>query len=494
MLNCAAAALRFPGSTPFVLIHPMRVALPVFSPLRDLAGLVLLATELCHHGATCFIVPDSRRWSELSTLAPDFILLNQLRRVRQELAEQFTAAGAQIGVLDNEGGVMPDFSWYGGMLEPDPSVRHSIALFCTWGEKLAEHAANENWYRKEQIAVTGMPRFDFYAPPWDDIRLPGAPRGDWKRPLVLINGSFPIANPTSRTQQQKVSTISKIRGGDEKYIAEYQASQYRSLLGLAELTNHVAARFPQITFVYRPHPFEKLETYHELLQPRENLHLIKEGSIHGWLKGADAIIQRGCTTAIEAGMLGVPALSPHWIETPEEIASVEKVSLQCESQSEMDAQLERLLDGELAIPEQLKIAHARVVRDWFCAADGRSHQRVAQAILSHHDPAIKPDLEKCRAIFSEWRPRAQAKNKDRSFSGRLRRALGKTPDDADDWKNSEHYFSVAEVQRLVNEIEARRDSTNQKKAQKKVQLLSSHERGDYRLENKTGLSISLFCE
>jgi surface carbohydrate biosynthesis protein len=467
----------------------MRIALPALSPLRDLAGLVLLATQLCHEGATCFIVPDGRRWRELSALAPDFVLINQLRRVRQELAEEFTAAGVQVGVLDNEGGVMPDFSWYGGMLEPDPSVRHTIALFCTWGEKLAAHAAQENWYRPEQIAVTGMPRFDFYAPPWDDIPLPGAPRGDWPRPLVLINGSFPIANPTTHTQAEKVKTISKIRGGDKQYVADYQERQYRSLLGLAELTNHVTEHFPGITFVYRPHPFERLETYHELLTPRDNLHLIKEGSIHGWLKGADAIIQRGCTTAIEAGMLGVPALSPHWIETPEEIASIEAVSLQCESQNEMDAQLQKLLDGKLAMPENLKSAHAQVVRDWFCAADGRSHQRAANAIFSHHNPEVSPNLEKCRAIFEAWKTKDKAKNKDRSLAGRLRRALGKTPDENAEWENSKHYFSFDEVQRLVNEIEARRSDDG-----KRVQVAWARERDDYKLENPNGLSISLFCK
>lgn len=467
----------------------MRVALPVFSPIRDLAGMVLLATTLCHEGATCFLVPDSRRWNELSTLAPDLVLINQLRRVRQALAADFTAAGVQIGVLDNEGGVMPDFSWYGEMLEPDASVRHSIALFCSWGEKLAQHAAQENWYRREQIEVTGMPRFDFYSPPWDEIALPASPpQNAWKRPLVLINGSFPIANPSSSTRAQKMKNIAKIRGGDTSYITTFQESQQRSLEGMVKLTNHLARRFPEVTFVYRPHPFERVETYHKLLEKRDNLHLKKEGGIQGWLRIADVLVQRGCTTAIEAGLLGLPALSPQWIETPDEIAAVEAVSVSCASQEELDTKLQRALNKENIVSDEIRAAHSQVIGDWFGGADGKSHERVARAILKHYDPKVSPDLEKCRTI-------AQQHPLDKlSLRARALRALNKkslrATDKRADWENSEHFFDIETVRHLVEKIEECRPNATKKR----LRVLAASQRGDYQITNPNGLTLTLFCE
>ena len=49
------------------------------------------------------------------------------------------------------------------MTAPDPGLFRRLSCFCTWGPKVAAHALDSGWYAPEQVAVTGAPRFDFYA-------------------------------------------------------------------------------------------------------------------------------------------------------------------------------------------------------------------------------------------------------------------------------------------------------------------------------------------
>ena len=84
---------------------------------------------------------------------------------------------------------------------------------------------------------------------------------------------------------------------------------------LVTLTNHLAERFPDAAFVYRPHPFERLETYKEMLGSHQNLHLVKEGSLE--LNLEDEITRETLVThggeVVQPrmrGLLGLPERAP----------------------------------------------------------------------------------------------------------------------------------------------------------------------------------------
>lgn len=361
----------------------MRVALVVNNPLRDLAGITLLAQELASRGAQVFLVPMALQRRELGALRPDFVLFNQLRPLNEPLVRDLKTAGVKVGVLDDEGGVFSSFEWYGRQLASDGKLRKRIDLFCAWGPKLAQHCASAGWYAPEAITITGHPRFDFYAPQFRDVKLPNAPDSSkFPRPIVLINSRFSRANPAYSTPAEEVERLVKSRGFSPQQAREFQEKMLQTMRGLIELTNQLAARMPQLTFVFRPHPFEKLETYRELLHARPNLHLNREGEIGSWLAISDAVIHRSCTTAIEAGMREVPALSPAWLEMPDTIESTEVVSIQYAGQDDIENALVALQSNRLQRPLEIVQAHEQVVRDWFGFSDGFSHRRVADAILA----------------------------------------------------------------------------------------------------------------
>src|SRR5437870_5118836 len=105
----------------------MRVVLIVDNIHRDLPGLLLVAMRLCRYGATCYLVPFNLRESETWALAPDFVLLNYLRKRNEVFARRLMDAGIQVGVLDTEGQATLDSS--AKVMTSDAELRQSVSIF-----------------------------------------------------------------------------------------------------------------------------------------------------------------------------------------------------------------------------------------------------------------------------------------------------------------------------------------------------------------------------
>src|SRR6185436_5246196 len=146
---------------------------------------------------------------------------------------------------------------------------------------------------------------------------------------------------------------------------------------LVALAHRLAGRLPGVTLIYRPHPFENPETYRPLLAGHPNLHLVKQGPVDGWILRACVVIQRGCATAIEAGMAGRPALAPAWIPAAHDLKTVESVSIPCPTEDDVVEQIRHP-----HVPDNVRANLQGVLSDWFHAIDGLAHQRVADAVLT----------------------------------------------------------------------------------------------------------------
>ena len=482
---------------------PKRVALLVDNPHRDLPSLVLLALRLCQDEAICFLVPMNLRNRELWALAPDFVLLNYLRSINQELARQLLDAGIKVGVLDTEGGVLANPDAYAKTMAPSAEVRHRIACYCSWGPKLAEHAAKNGWYLDNQLVVTGSPRTDFYVHPWRDAALQASPyAGAYPSPMVLINGNFPVVNPQFQTPEQELQMMVERFNYDRDLILHWQRVQSDTMMGLVELTNGLARRFPRATFVYRPHPFERLESYTGLLDKRDNLHLRRKGTVDGWILRSSAVIQRSCSTAIEAGIAGVPALSPAWIPTPVTMDAAEAVSIQCQSPQHLEQELNQALNSQYDQPARVSSALQLVIKEWFCAADGQAHDRVASTVLAHlHGLTNHVSMERCREMLRD-------QNRTGSFlrslvavpvrrgrallSARSARVWRNMSPDAQ-WDRSEKSFDAGLVRTLADAILSC-DQSYWKDGVRQIRVQPAQRRGDYQFGYKRGRSVVLFPE
>lgn len=397
----------------------MRIALVVDNPDRDLPGLVLVAAQLARLGSTVYLAPMNLQAEELSALAPDLAVLNCLRRTNQGLAAALLGAGIRLAVLDTEGGVMESADTYARVMANDPELRGRVSRVCFWGSRLAGAARREGWYQEDTIRVTGAPRFDLYFPPWrraaSSRRLRSVHPGG---PVVLINSSFTLANPRFKTTEEESDMLVERLGLDRDKVTRRLAAERAGLEGFLSMALRLAERFPDEVFVYRPHPFERFETYASLVGARPNLHVVAEGTVDGWLLASRAVIQLSSTTAVEAVLAGVPSLSTDWLPTWHRLEPVEAVSISCPSADALEESLSAILEGGKP-PEPS--AHAReVLREWFHDLDGRAHLRVASALAEVGEtPGPPPDPARCRRLH--YRPDRPGSRQE--LSARARRTL-----------------------------------------------------------------------
>ncbi|MDT5269266.1 MAG: hypothetical protein QOH49_1452 [Acidobacteriota bacterium] len=480
----------------------MRIALIVDNPYRDLPGLVLLAAQLCRQGATCFLVP-MYCINEVCMLVPDVAVLNYLRVNNQESVRRMQEAGVKVCVLDTEGGVLPDMERYTKTLARDPELFRNVSCFFSWGPKLAEYLRSEGVYREDQLMVTGAPRFDFYVPPLRCAALRASPYVEaYTPPLVLVNGNFPFSNPRFQTPEEEVQMMVTRFGFDRGQMLEWQDKSRRGMHELTALTNSLARRFPHVTFIYRPHPFENAEAYGALLEGRENLHFAKVGTVDGWILRSAAVVQRSCSTAIEAGMAGVPALMPSWIPTAASMPSAEDVSISCDTEEELASTLGEVLAGNFEPPGGVQRKLEAVIGDWFYKVDGRAHERIAARLLElSKGGGRRARLAACRALAYRagageplrQRTRQRALETLRlplhwSFK-RLRNAPP-TPNGAA-WETSEKSFDVGTVGGLLDSMRAcEPDGAGGR--WRGVRARPAQERGDYHFGYSGGRAVTLF--
>jgi surface carbohydrate biosynthesis protein len=373
-----------------------RIALVVDHPDRDLAGLVMTAAELCRQGAVCYLVPMNLADRELWALAPDFVLLNYIRATNRDMVRRLAAAGIGFAVLDTEGGVWSTAESYAELLRPVTAELKLASCACVWGPRMAEYLVRERFYSDGQISVTGCPRFDLYSPTWRTVLCDSnGARGE--RPRILINTNFTTVN--SRFASTAENLALHLRLGVPRTAVEAMIAAEREAIVLTiDLARALAEDFPELSIVLRPHPFERADPYLRGLAGLNNLQVNSCGPVQPQILKAAVVIQRSCSTAIEAGLAGVPTLSPQWIPPYTLIPMAEAVSVPCPDYRDLKAHVQAIREGSFAASETIRQALQSTVSDWFCDVDGNAHKRVAAAVLAHIRES-NIDRELCRKFL-----------------------------------------------------------------------------------------------
>lgn len=435
-----------------------RIALLVDQPQRDLGGLVLVADALARAGAVPYLVPANLRHRELFALAPDFVLFYNLRRGYETLVAQLIDASIGFGLSDAEGGVWQDLDAYTELLIEDRSLLHAAACVCMWGPRMTEHVVREGYFTQEQITVTGCPRFDFYHESWRSVVSAAAGRRD----RILVNTNFADANPRFTTLDGiRALYVEKFSWRSER-IEAWLELQARGIEGMIGLTRQIALDHPDHTVVVRPHPFEGADWYRRELEQLPNVTFSTSGPVQPEINAAAAVLQRSCTTAIEAVLAGVPTFSPQWVDTPAVMPMSEVVSVPCASLDDMRRDVGAVLTGTFRTPDTTRTAIDDVIHDWFLSGDGQAHQRVADVVMRCARRAAGADRRKTRRHLHGVDARFPSGGG--SLGRRARYWLGMSPEwsfghrravPTTGFLNTDQYFGADQVQGVVAQIERR---------------------------------------
>lgn len=397
-----------------------KVVLVVDNPIRDLHGIIILALYLSNHNIKSYLVSMNELYDnkgeEIWRICPDFVLLNYMRVNNQWLIEKLVAAKIAIGVLDTEGGVLVNLESYKHTFMKNLVLAKNISVYFSWGRILGNYLVNEGLISEKQLAVTGSPRFDFYSAPYSDItKFDKINYFNNDNPIILINSNFPIANPQFQTPEEEKSMLLNVFSMNPSDVDQMIGNQQKALDEFLKISLELAGDYPEINFIFRPHPFENEKIYHSKFQNKPNIYISKEGPVLNQIVKSVLVLHRSCSTAIEAQLIGKPAFSLKWVPCFKEQPLSEAVSIGCENYQELKSNIDSVLNRMFVLPLEIHTQLDKIGKDWFSGFDGNAHSRVGNVIVNIVFTKEKPPLS---LSFAEYKKATQYSLKER-FKGIL---------------------------------------------------------------------------
>ncbi len=458
------------------------IALVVDHPLRDLPGLVLLAHRLANQGADVCLIPLNLLMAETFALAPDFLLMNNLRRTTEPVLTGCLDSGIKYGMLDTEGGLYGDLSFFRSTFTDRQDIRDGLSCNFLWGKKIHEFLLEQRLFCPEQMMVTGTPRFDFYSPRWRDYYAVDTSAA---QKLILIPTKVAVSNPQGHSVEKEVELLTVKLGLDAEMIRHWRDVGFEQIEATIEMVKQLSRDFPDARFVVRPHPHERIETYADALAGLGNVDVIREGTIDHWILRSSLLIHRMCTTAVEAMMAGVPSIVPAWVPTAANAPDTEAVSTVAASYAELRNLVASNLRGEAITDAEHRKALERIVEDWFHRVDGNAHARVAERILGVVGRDVSSDGRRGRARRYFFR-RTDAMTTLKGIAGRIGRVGaamyphhlwgGAVHPHSRTWHATTKAYTAEQVQRILDAITRVLGSSA---VTRKVTAVSALEAGKY---------------
>jgi surface carbohydrate biosynthesis protein len=227
--------------------------------------------------------------------------------------------GHEIVSWDEEALVhLPSAMYFSRRLSP-LTMKYLSHLFA-WGEDNAEL-----WRQYPEfpaglpIHVTGNPRNDMLRPEIRDFY-----ESDVKEirnlygEFILVNTNFNHVNSFSPVQNlfQPVNSHGQepvfgkaARGMTREYAEGFRDHKTAIFEDFQRLIPALEQTFPNYTIVVRPHPTESQDIYNRIATQCQRVRVTNEGNVVPWLMATRALIHNGCTTGVEAFVMGVPAIS-----------------------------------------------------------------------------------------------------------------------------------------------------------------------------------------
>jgi hypothetical protein len=232
------------------------------------------------------------------------------------------------------------------------------------------------------IHVTGNPRNDLLRPelqPFYHAEV-GNLRDAYGN-FVLVNTNFNHVNAYFPAQNlfrpvsddSEALEFGKAAVGMPREYAEGLRDHKQSILdAFKEMIPQLEKRLPDHQIVVRPHPTENQQVYKDIAARCKNVHVTNEGNVVPWLLASKAVIHNGCTTGVEAYMMGIPAISyrPKINDTYDMgfYRLPNLISHQCFNVDELSNTLKSILEGEIGLANGDE--RKKLVNHYLAAHDG----------------------------------------------------------------------------------------------------------------------------
>jgi hypothetical protein len=107
----------------------------------------------------------------------------------------------------------------------------------------------------------------------------------------------------------KMMEISAEESANDEHVTRIMHRRRALYERFREMVPMLATAFPEKTILVRPHPVESHQPWQEIARRHTNIIVAAEGNVVPWLMACKALVHNGCTTAVEAAVLGTPTIA-----------------------------------------------------------------------------------------------------------------------------------------------------------------------------------------
>ena len=293
--------------------------IPVENQVRELDPKLLLAVLAARRGFSSVIGSHRELDFRIASFPRSLYLCKSFTVRNLKMFRIMAKIGHEILSWDEEALVhLPPEMYFSRRLSPR-TMKYLSHLFA-WGEDNAELWRQYPEFPRElPIHITGNPRNDLLRPEMrafydNEAKALRKAHGDF----ILMNTNFnhvnaffpaqnlfqPVQNPGEGPVFGKAG-----RGMTREYAEGFRDHKQAIFKDFQRLIPMLEQAFPNFTIVVRPHPTESQDIYTRIASQCERVKVTNEGNVVPWLMATRAVIHNGCTTGVEAYVMGVPAIS-----------------------------------------------------------------------------------------------------------------------------------------------------------------------------------------
>ena len=214
-----------------------------------------------------------------------------------------------IVAWDEEALVVKNDDFYVDERVPEPNIRMCHRFFTRGkGDRAALVARYPDL--ADRLVATGNPRVDILSEQYIHLHDDPAIQTDKKR--IMINSRFSHSNPAHKSAESfRRGQLRRLQNNPEaqRFKLAYMEYTDRLFAAFVDMVEQVAGSLPDYEIVVRPHPSEDEALWLGLASRYENLRVTKQSTATAWSLASDVTVHNGCTTAVEAALLGCNVLA-----------------------------------------------------------------------------------------------------------------------------------------------------------------------------------------
>lgn len=342
---------------------------PVESQVRELDAKILLAAAAAERGFPVILGSRAHVHHQMASFQRGVYLAKSMRKLSDRMFDIVRKLGHHIAAWDEEALVrFPDDAYYRERLSA--RAMGDVNVLLAWGEDDARALRAFPGYSGSPIHVAGNSRIDLLRPELraffgDEVHEIRRRFGEF----VLVNTNFSWVNHFYKNLSQK-EQAEKNREQADSYVKGRSAHKAVLFEHFQKAIPALSEALPNMTVVVRPHPAENHDTWKEAARGLPNVRVVHEGSVVPWLMAARALVHNGCTTSIEAAVLGKPSVSYQPVKSEAYDDHLpNSLSHEAGDLKELQLILRGLVEGEIAPHDEWR--QRRLLDPHLAAIDGR---------------------------------------------------------------------------------------------------------------------------